>query len=108
MNTDKKAKRGFSLFASIIFPIIFFLFVFSIFIYGINNIKDATSEQTLNAIHQSITRSAVHCYATEGFYPESLTYLENHYGLTVDKTRYVVSYKIFASNIMPEITVLPL
>ena len=48
------------------------------------------------------------CYAAEGVYPPTLDYLEQHYGIQVDETRYMVSYDIFASNLMPEITVLDL
>ena len=46
------------------------------------------------------------CYAAEGIYPPDLDYLEEHYGLQIDRDRYTVFYQIFASNLMPDITVL--
>lgn len=54
---------------------------------------------------QSLYRGAVSCYAGEGAYPATLDYLCDKYGITIDESRYSVHYEIFASNIMPEITV---
>jgi len=48
----------------------------------------------------------VACYATEGFYPPDIAYLEEHYGIQIDKSRYVVKYTAIAENLMPDITVL--
>lgn len=50
--------------------------------------------------------AAVACYAAEGVYPPDLAYLEEHYGIQIDRTRYRVFYDIFGSNLMPDITVL--
>lgn len=33
------------------------------------------------AVREAVLRSAVECYTLEGAYPESLEYLEKHYGL---------------------------
>ena len=46
------------------------------------------------------------CYAAEGVYPPTLEYMEEHYGIQIDRQRYTVHYEVFASNIMPDITVL--
>lgn len=37
------------------------------------------------AVREAVLRSAVECYTLEGAYPESLEYLEKHYGLTVQE-----------------------
>jgi hypothetical protein len=37
-----------------------------------------------------------------------MTYLEEHYGITYDKDRYVISYESIGSNLMPDVTVIPL
>lgn len=57
-------------------------------------------------VEQALRRAAVSCYAAEGFYPPDVAYLQQHYGLQYDEERYVVYYDRFASNLMPEITVL--
>ena len=38
---------------------------------------------------------------------ESVDYLEEHYGIVIDRDRYHVFYDGWASNVMPDITVLP-
>ena len=44
--------------------------------------------------------------AIEGRYPPSVEYLEENYGVQIDHDKYNVFYDGFASNIMPEITVI--
>lgn len=63
--------------------------------------------ESLSLAHQSVQRAAVQCYALEGAYPDSLTYLEEHYGVSVDQAHYLVDYQYIAANLMPDITVLP-
>ena len=58
------------------------------------------------AIRQAVLRSAVECYTVEGAYPESLSYLKEHYGLTVNEKDYIITYEVFASNQMPDVQVL--
>lgn len=53
----------------------------------------------------AIERAAVSCYAAEGAYPPTLDYLCENYGVSVDFSRYSVSYDCFASNIMPSVIV---
>lgn len=62
----------------------------------------------LEMAEQSIRRAAVQCYALEGIYPPSLDHLKEVYGVSVDESRYFVGYQYIASNLMPDITVLPL
>ena len=60
----------------------------------------------MRQLEQALRRGCVACYAAEGSYPADLDYLKEHYGIQVDETQYVVYYDLFASNLMPEITVL--
>ena len=55
----------------------------------------------------SIRRGAVQCYALEGAYPEDISYLKQRYGVAYDSELYYVDYTYLASNLMPDITVLP-
>ena len=57
-------------------------------------------------LEQTLNRAAVACYAIEGAYPPSIEYLEEHYRVRIDKERYTVKYELYASNLMPSITVL--
>ena len=42
----------------------------------------------------------------EGVYPESLSYLEKNYGLTVNRQDYIITYEVFADNQLPSVQVL--
>lgn len=70
-----------------------------------NLIKDRNTEYQIEQVESAIQRSLNLCYAQEGFYPAQLEYLIENYGLIVDDRLYYVSYKSFASNIRPDITV---
>ena len=56
----------------------------------------------------AVLRSAVSCYAFEGTYPESLSYLKEHYGVTWNEDKYVVDYETIGANLMPSVTVIPI
>ena len=80
--------------------------VFAFFFIGLNNVTEEVSEQGRTKLEDAVRRAAVACYAAEGAYPPGVEYMVEHYGLTVDETRYIVHYEIFAENLMPDITVL--
>lgn len=82
------------------------LAVFGAFFYGLRNVTSELSEQGKTKLEEAVRRAAVACYAAEGAYPPSIEYLEAHYGLTVDESRYIVHYDVFADNILPDITVM--
>lgn len=88
----------------------FFTFLFLaglavLFSLGIDSVSTSTSARQGESLQEAILRSAVHCYAVEGSYPESLAYLEEHYGITYNKDQYLVDYEITGSNILPDVTV---
>ena len=58
------------------------------------------------ALEEAVRQTALACYAAEGVYPPDVAYMQEHYGLQYDESRYTVSYEIYASNLMPDITVL--
>lgn len=60
------------------------------------------------ALRKAVARAAVQCYAIEGRYPPSVDYLEENYGIQIDRKKYNVFYDGFASNVMPEITIIPI
>lgn len=80
--------------------------VFFILLFGLDNAQTESQQESLRIVEESITRTIVSCYAIEGMYPANLAYLQENYGLAVDESRYFVDYQIFASNIMPTVTVI--
>ena len=90
-------------------PIVLFLIglcVLLVFLSGLSNLHSGQRQEGRQQLENAVRRAAVACYAAEGVYPPDLEYLEKHYGIQVDRERYTVSYEVFASNLMPEVTVL--
>ena len=65
--------------------------------------NQSLEEQRLSSVQTSVKQAVIHCYALEGSYPPNLEYLQQNYGLILDKSRYVYDYRVFASNIAPEV-----
>ena len=82
------------------------LAVLLIFLSGLSNLRDGRSSEGRQQLEDAVRRAAVACYAAEGIYPPDLAYLEAHYGIQVDREHYTVVYEAFASNLMPDVTVL--
>lgn len=76
------------------------------FFSAVFHLRDGQKQEGRQQLEEALRRAAVACYAAEGVYPPSLSYLEQHYGVQLDKERYTVFYEVFADNLMPEITVL--
>lgn len=83
------------------------LVVLLLFLYAVKTMAGKTEADRLSALTNAIRRASVQCYAIENRYPPSVAYLEEHYGIVIDHARYNVFYDGWASNIMPDITVLP-
>ena len=66
---------------------------------------ETSDERARAAAEDSIRRAMITCYAIEGFYPASVDYLYEHYGVAADE-RFVVEYEVLGGNIMPQVTVI--
>ena len=73
---------------------------------GVRQAARVSDEEGLRMAEQAVRQAAVSCYALEGAYPASYADLKQRSGVAVDEERYIVFYEIFASNIMPDVTVL--
>lgn len=97
----EQSAAGYLFSALALFLILFFVLSFS------RSVAEKTGEEKLNALTEAVRRASVQCYAIEGRYPPSVEYLEEHYGISIDREKYYVFYDGWASNIMPEITIFP-
>ena len=79
--------------------------VIGIFLNGVLSMSDRMDQEGAETLRSAIARASVQCYAIEGRYPPSVQYLEENYGIEIDRSRFDVFYEGFASNIMPDITV---
>ena len=103
---SSKKKTG--LFRSLLTTGIVFGCCICFFLHGVSSVSKATEENRMESLKLAILRSAVHCYAIEGRYPESLDYLKEHYGISWDEEQYVVDYEITGANLRPDVTIIPL
>lgn len=101
----KQLKNGWNAAKSYLISVIIFGAVMGLFLSGILSISGRMDREGKETLRSAIARASVQCYAIEGRYPPSVRYLEENYGIRIDWDRFYVFYKGFASNIMPDITV---
>ena len=82
-----------------------FAAILVLFLYGISYVSSSTGDRQEASLINAMERNIVHCYALEGFYPPSLNYIEEHYGLTYDETMFIVDYQPIGTNIYPDFTI---
>lgn len=73
---------------------------------GVSRLESGRQALGRERLEEALRRTAVSCYACEGAYPPDVAYMQEHYGLQYDSAAYTVRYELFASNLMPDITVL--
>ncbi len=82
-----------------------FIAVTAWFVLSLSGAERAADEKQAESVYRTIMNGAVLCYSIEGEYPPSLEYLEENYGVRVDKSKYAVDYSYFGANIRPTVTV---
>ncbi len=80
----------------------------ALLLWGVSAVRKSADSSQIDSLRQAILRSAVHCYAMKGRYPESLDYIKEHYGIRWDPEKYVVDYEIMGTNLMPDVTIFPI
>lgn len=75
------------------------------FLLALGRLHSGYRSEGRDQLEEALHRTAVACYAAEGNYPPSVEYMVQHYGLQYDSKTYRVHYELFASNLMPDITV---
>ena len=76
------------------------------FSLSISQLEEGHHQQDKALLEDVLRRTAVACFASDGFYPPNVAYMQQHYGLRYDENRFTVHYDRFASNLMPDITVI--
>lgn len=97
----EKSRRPY---AGVISVLLFFVILFLLYT-AVHSLSERSLEEQEQNLIRALRQSTVQCYAVEGFYPESLEYLTDHYGIRYDHNTFFVDYQPSGQNIMPEITV---
>ena len=101
----KKENRILSFFGEYGISFVLFGVIAAFCIGGMQSAEQKQKEEALRIAEESIMRGAVSCYALEGFFPPDYEYLKENYGIRVNEEKYTVFYSVFASNMMPDVTV---
>ena len=86
-------------------PLTIIIVLAALLFYGLAQISSTSEDEQKAAVERAIQKSLVNCYAIEGAYPSSLSYLEEHYGLVIDHDTYVIDYQTIGSNLRPAVLV---
>jgi len=102
-------KKGFfsSVFSGVR-AVFFTLVIIGIIFVGLGQAAEANRAEGVRLLEEAIIRAAVHSYAVNGYFPESIEYIVDNFGIYVDTSLFVVHYDVFASNLLPDIRVLEL
>ncbi len=73
--------------------------------FAVGSAQQSRLSENAKIIENGVRRAAAECYATEGFYPDSIDYLIEKYGLYTDSEHCIIHYSPISSNIMPDIRV---
>ena len=69
-------------------------------------IEKRSDRERVKQLDDALHRAVAACYASEGAYPPSLDYIVEKYGVRIDEELFDVIYRVEASNLMPEITII--
>lgn len=86
-------------------PVIFTLAIIAIVVVGLGGAEEASRAEGRIVLEDALVRAAVHSYAVNGYFPPSLEYIVENFGVYIDTSRFVVHYDVFASNLLPDIRV---
>jgi len=89
-------------------PLIFTGLVLLGLMLGMSNADDASRSEGVRLLQDALYRVSLHSYAVNGHFPPSLAYIEENYNIFIDRSRFVVWYDVFASNIVPDIRIFAL
>ena len=92
-----------------LYPLVWVLAILCVlfcFMTALSNLNNGQSAEEKERLEEALSRAAVACYALEGAYPPDLEYLIDNYNVQINTDRFTVKYELYASNLMPDITVL--
>ena len=90
----------------VLFTVVILAVVVIFFASAVGGASDKADASSAATLEKAIKRAAVQCYAIEGFYPPSVDYLAEHYGIIIDYSKYIVEYRSFSGNNVPRIKVI--
>ena len=94
----KKEKKNIASFL----PVILLILVLIVFYFAAGSVARTNDASEKEILQNALDRGIAQCYALEGAYPSSLSYLVENYGLTYDSEHYFIDYQYIGSNLRPD------
>ena len=98
-------KSAAGVFFEILPAIIFTLAIAAVVVLGLWQTEVSSRAEGRRLLEESIKNAVVRHYAVEGSYPVDISLVEEDYGIYIDRTRYAVFYRVWGSNVMPDVEV---
>ena len=73
--------------------------------FAIGISQSIAREQGVTSVRKAVVDAAIQCCAVEGSYPSTLEHLEQHYGLIINHSDYLVIYEWLGDNVPPSVVV---
>ena len=108
MRVDRRSRRRKSQTKGYLLSAAALLLLVGVFAVGALSFAGKAGQKGEESLRRAVTRASVQCYAIEGRYPPSVEYLEENYGVQINRKKYNMFYDGFASNVMPEINIIPI
>ena len=99
-------KRKYASWVTLVLGVAVFAAIAVWVVQGVQDAARLSDEEGLRLAQDAIDRAVISCYSLEGVYPATYEDLKAKSGLTIDEEKYIVIYEIFASNILPSVTVM--
>lgn len=87
-------------------PVLLLVLVLGIFVIFSDSVSNAGLTQEKEILEKALNRSMTQCYALEGSYPHTISYLEEQYGLTYNKEHFFIDYQFIGGNLRPDVTII--
>lgn len=87
-------------------PVMLLILVLGVFVMFSGSFSKANLAHEKEILQKALNRSVIQCYALEGNYPVSLSYLRENYGLTYNEEHFFVDYQYIGGNLRPDITII--
>ena len=87
-------------------PLVLLAIVIIAFVFFLNTISNSNQSGNYQILENALNRSITQCYALDGSYPPSLSYLVENYGLLYNSEQYFIDYQYIGSNLRPDVTII--
>ena len=74
-------------------------------ILAFNSTYHYSNKEEITRITTTVQGLLLKCYSIEGRYPETISYLKEHYGLLVNEDEYSIIYYYEGDNLQPRVEV---